>query len=93
MVDQIIQLIDEKLDGPEIGALVGQQGGVSASQLIVVDDGAALAGKKLVGIDIIVGGARAAMKDQNWRFFGVEVAGNTIPGFVFAELGPPSAYH
>jgi hypothetical protein len=67
MIDQTIQLIDKKLHCPEIGALVGQQGGVSASQLIVVNDGPPLQAQKFVSIDIVMGGPWAPMKNEYRR--------------------------
>ena len=70
MIDEVVQLVDEKPGRPEVDALVGQQGGFAAAQLIVVDDGAAASGEKLVGIEIIVGGARPAMQDDDRRLVG-----------------------
>ena len=49
MVDEVVQFVDERAGGPEIRALVGQQGGVAAAQLVVMDDRAAIAAQQLVG--------------------------------------------
>ena len=69
VINKVVQFIDEKLRRPEIRALVGQQGGISAAQLVVVDDGTALQAQQLVGIEIVMGRAGAAMQDKHGRLF------------------------
>ena len=69
-IDKVFQLVDKELRGPELRALVGKQSGVAASKLIVVDDRAAAEAQQLVGIDIVVGGARPTMQDED-RWFAV----------------------
>ena len=55
MINEIIELVDEKLRRPEISSLAGQQGRIATTQLVVMDDGAALQTQELIGINIIMG--------------------------------------
>ena len=61
VTQEVVEFVQEKLNRPEIGALVGQVGRLTVAQLVVVDNGAALLGDVLEGINIVVGAAGPAV--------------------------------
>ena len=66
-IHEVFQLVDKQLWRPEFRALAGQQGGIAASELVVVDDRSPIEAQQLVGVDIVVRGAGAAMQDEDGR--------------------------
>jgi hypothetical protein len=65
--EQVVQLVHEEVDGPEVGALVGQVRRAPRSQLVVVDNGPTLVGQGGDSHDVVVGAARSPVGDDQGR--------------------------
>src|SRR4030095_13148972 len=86
MLDEIVELVDEQLHGPEIGALVAQMRRKAAAQLIIMDDRADTLCQALEAIEIVVRRAGTAMERHNGQLAAVELARDAIPGLVAPEV-------
>ncbi|PAV69271.1 hypothetical protein WR25_25886 [Diploscapter pachys] len=87
VLKQVVELIQEQLHRPERRRHLRQVGGTAVAQLVVVDDRVATGGDIFIGIDIVVGAARAAVQDDERGAATGQVAGDAVPGLVFAKGG------
>ena len=87
-VDEVVQLADEEVDGPEVGAAVGVMRAPAVPDLVVVDDGAAV-GQVGEREEIVVRRARTAVKDDercgSRGVAGAQIPGHAVPRLRFAE--------
>src|ERR1044071_4246087 len=86
-LQQVRELVEEQLDGPEIDALVGQVGRAAAAQLVVVDDGASALREPFEPLRIVVPTAGTAMQDDDRPLCPVEAPGDPVPGAMAAKIG------
>jgi hypothetical protein len=87
-VDEVVELTDEEIDRPELGAAVGIVRAAAAPDLVVVDDRAV--GREIhEREEVVVCPARAAVEDDERRgsvpVAGAQVAGDAVPGLRLAE--------
>lgn len=84
LLEQSVEFVEEELDGPEVGALVGQMGGQSGAELVVVHHLAALFGDARDAERVVVTGAWSAVQDDQGRPAGL--AGDPVPGRMAVEV-------
>ena len=87
-IDEVVELADEELDRPELGAAVGIVRAAAVADLVVVDDGAV--GREIrEREEVVVRPARAAVEDDercgSVRGPGAQVAGDAVPRLRLAE--------
>jgi hypothetical protein len=83
-----VELLDEQGGCPEVGGRIGQMGAVAATDLVVVDDGAAgFVGEFGEVANVVVRHARSAVQDEKGQGAGAGIVGggDLDPGFVAAE--------
>ena len=82
-VDEVVQLPDEQVDRPEVGAAVGVVGAAAVAELVVVDDGPAV-GEIGEREEVVVGRAWTAVKNDErrgrGRVAGPQLARHAVPG-------------
>ena len=87
-VDEVVQLADEEVDRPEVGAAVRVVRAAAVAELVVVDDGAAV-GEVGEREEVVVRRAGAAVEDDERRgrsgVAGPQVAGHAVPGLRLVE--------
>jgi hypothetical protein len=80
--DEVVQLADEQLDGPEVSAPLGQVRAAAVAELVVVDNGPAAGGQVGQGQQVVVCGAGTAVQDDQRRCVAVRLARDPVPGLV-----------
>jgi len=87
-VDEVVQLADEEIHRPELGAAVGVVGAAPVPYLVVVDDRPAV-GEVDEREEVVVRRAGAAVEGderrRRRRVAGPQLAGNAVPGLRLAE--------
>jgi len=82
MGEEIIELFDEKVDGPEglVASLVGEVGGLAVADLVVKDKGSVGLDEIGVGEQVLVASTRPAVQDhQRDGARGVQVSHDLVP--------------
>ena len=81
--DEVVQLPDEQVDRPEVGAAVGVVGAAAVAELVVVDDGPAV-GEIGEREEVVVGRAWTAVKNDERcgrrRVAGPQLPRHAVPG-------------
>ena len=86
LLEEILELVEKEVDGPEVGALVSQMRRPSVAELVVVNDRPSGARDVGDGQQIVVRAARAAVRRHERRASGREIARDAIPGFPPAKI-------
>src|SRR3954453_23961173 len=76
--EKVVELLEEQVDGPEVGALVGQVRGLAGTKLVVVDDRPALLREPRHPQRVVVCGAGPSVEDHD-RWPGPELPGDAVP--------------
>src|SRR4051794_8556491 len=88
LVEKILELIEEKTDGPEVGAAVAQMRRVTVAELIVMNDRATGAREVCHRQQVVVRSAWSSVRHDERRTRRIEVTGNAVPGLPFTEVQP-----
>ena len=87
-VDEVVQLADEEVDRPEVGAAVRIVRAAPVAELVVVDDGTSV-GEVGEREEVVVRRAGAAVEDDERRgrsgIAGPQLAGHAVPGLRLVE--------
>ena len=78
--EQILELVQEQVDGPEVATLLGHVRRSPATELVVVHDGSPTFGEFGQREHVVVRAARSAVRDDQGRRTGLQVAGDSVPG-------------
>src|ERR1700691_3551009 len=82
---QILELVQEQVDGPEVATLLGHVCRATATELVVVHDRAATLGEFREREHVIVRATRSTVRDDQGRRTGLQIASDSIPGLPFTE--------
>jgi hypothetical protein len=86
LIEEILELVEKEVDGPEVGAFVSQMRRASVAELIVVDDRTSRAGDVGHRQQIVVCSARSAVGGDERGDARREVASHSVPCFPFTEI-------
>ena len=81
-VEQIVELIQEEVDRPEVRPLVGQQCRSTSTNLVVVDDRSSRAGDLGETDEIVVRATWPTVRDNERRHLAIEIASDAKPRLV-----------
>src|SRR5487761_1928234 len=89
MVEQVVELVEEQIDRPEVLAFVGSVRRAPATELVVVDDRPTPKGERGQREHIVMGHTGSAVEHHQGGEWGLEVTGDPVPRRSPTKRGGP----